>query len=181
MQEIDWTIALWRDVDDCSVCPFEGTEYCSGSPDGRVPCRDNTFDDNATCDDAFGEICGRESAREEELEREWQAEQKIEKKKKESEKKRQSTNSRNRFINRDINAVRKRIAKYKAAINFSRSIAEAFSVVSSMIDRIEQKPIPPHPLEAEIKPLEEKLANLILQRKEANAKFKKESNHESSN
>lgn len=174
MKDTDWAIVMWRDVDDCSVCPFEGTEYCSGSPDGRVPCRDNTFDENATCDDAFEEICGRESAREEELEREWQAEQKIEKKKKEAEKKRQSTNSRNRFINRDISAVRKRIAKYKAAINFSRSIAEAFSVVSSMIDRTEQKPMPTHPLEVEIKPLEEKLARLIAQRKEANAKFKKD-------
>lgn len=131
---------LFRDVDDCSICPFAcdnadimGSDFsCNGDPNRSLPCQAMDLYGDYTLEEIVAytnhQIYKEEEYYDAKLRKE---REKIEKNKEQARKRKEAYN-RNIDINIEIKAIRRRIVKRNGAISSLSSMVSAFAWTDSM-------------------------------------------------
>lgn len=164
---------FFREVDDCSVCPFEwGGKYseccCHSHPDGYKPCWDMDKYGDMTIEEVIDAVESRLYAAqlhwEEESEKKWVAQEK----KKASQEKRRQTEFENYSLNKELTRLRRGIRKRKEFLSFVGSFATALSFTNQIMNNEElKKPEKKekHPYELEIERMEKRIEEILLEKK----------------
>lgn len=178
---------LWKEVDDCDICPLREEGLCKAgefnpSPDGAYEPICDSFNPDDDVDEIIAGIHENIRRYEDIEDRRIQRERERKAKNDLANKRRREAAWHVRTETREIRILHDRIAKNKAAVHFAQSMADAFNFANEMF-RYEERYRPKSELEQRveaenkehserIKELEaikkQKLTELRKRRKEAN-------------
>ena len=138
----------FRDVDDCSICPFSYdnasifcSDYtCNGSPDGILPCTEERYA-NMTLDEVVEFVDSERRVAYNAILEERKFEEELRRKSKERADKSKETRFENREINSKISVLRKRIRDRNLYIRRIEAFTGAIEVTNSFFPNIHNEDI----------------------------------------